>query len=120
MSSQKKKNILISIVLIALLVLVACNPNKSSETNGKDSDGNVKLEILSWWTAGGEADALSAVLEGFSARNPSIIVENAAVAGGGGANSQAVLSTRLQGGILQRYFKPRVEQTYYVGKQRDI
>jgi len=100
----------ISIVLLLTIVLIGCssNTNGSGGTNesgsntGNEGSGEgasqVKLEILSWWTAGGEADALNAVLDGFHAANPDIKVENAAVAGGAGSNAQTVLSARLAGG----------------------
>ncbi|MEH7379011.1 ABC transporter substrate-binding protein [Bacillus sp. JJ1533] len=91
----KKFSILVVFSIILSIILAGCN----SEEAGKGSDSSgAKLEILSWWTAGGEAEALNAVLDGFAEENPDIKIENAAVAGGGGANSQAVLSTRLQGG----------------------
>src|SRR5690625_3096663 len=95
---------------IALLALTACGSNGSggaagtdapadNDAGSSDSDGGTTtLDILSWWTAGGEAEALDAVVSGFTAEHSNIQIENSAVAGGAGANSQAVLSTRLQGG----------------------
>ena len=91
-----KRNLLFVLVLIFAIFLTACGSSESKEAEGS-SDGT-KLDILSWWTAGGEADALNSILEGFEDEYPDITIENSAVAGGGGANSQAVLSTRLQGG----------------------
>jgi glucose/mannose transport system substrate-binding protein len=64
----------------------------------KNENQKVELEILSWWTAGGEAEALDAIIEGFEELHPDVSIVNAAVAGGAGMNSQAVLSSRLQGG----------------------
>lgn len=57
-----------------------------------------QLEIMSWWTGGGEAEALNAIVEGFKAINPEIEVINSAVAGSGGTNAQAVLGVRMAGG----------------------
>nr|WP_099361199.1 ABC transporter substrate-binding protein [Fredinandcohnia onubensis] len=95
MKLVKKLSILALFSIMLSTILAACN----TEETGKDTGSSgTKLEILSWWTAGGEAEALNAVLDGFAETNPDIKVENAAVAGGAGANSQAVLSTRLQGG----------------------
>jgi glucose/mannose transport system substrate-binding protein len=56
------------------------------------------LEVFSWWTSPGEAKALQALFDAFTAANPGVEVVNATVAGGGGVNAKAVLQTRLQGG----------------------
>jgi glucose/mannose transport system substrate-binding protein len=57
-----------------------------------------QLEVFSWWTGGGEAAGLDAMIRIFSQENPDIRFINAAVAGGGGTNARAVLATRLQAG----------------------
>jgi glucose/mannose transport system substrate-binding protein len=57
-----------------------------------------KLEIFSWWTAGGEANALKALFDVYSKRNPGVQIINATVAGGAGTNAKAVLKTRILGG----------------------
>ena len=57
-----------------------------------------KLEIFSWWTAGGEAEGLAAMFDIYSAQYPEVEIVNATVAGGAGTNAKAVLATRLQGG----------------------
>lgn len=57
-----------------------------------------KLEIFSWWTAGGEADGLNAMFEIYKQRYPGVEIINATVAGGAGTNAKAVLKTRMQGG----------------------
>jgi glucose/mannose transport system substrate-binding protein len=57
-----------------------------------------RLEIFSWWTAGGEADALKALLDVYHKRNPNVRIINATVAGGAGTNAKAVLKTRMIGG----------------------
>ena len=57
-----------------------------------------KLEIFSWWTAGGEAEALNAVFALYHARYPAVTIVNATVAGGAGTNAKAVLKTRMLGG----------------------
>jgi glucose/mannose transport system substrate-binding protein len=57
-----------------------------------------KLEIFSWWTAGGEAEGLNKMFEVYSAMYPDVEIINATVAGGAGTNAKAVLATRLQGG----------------------
>lgn len=57
-----------------------------------------KLEIFSWWTAGGEAEGLAGMFKIFSGLYPNVEIINATVAGGAGTNAKAVLATRLTGG----------------------
>jgi glucose/mannose transport system substrate-binding protein len=54
-----------------------------------------QVEVFSWWTAGGEADGLEAMLGVFANQYPQYEFVNAAVAGGAGTNARAVLATRL-------------------------
>ena len=58
------------------------------------------LEIFSWWTSGGEVEALNALYEIFSAQYPDVEIQNAALAGGAGqgGNMKALLETRMMGG----------------------
>jgi glucose/mannose transport system substrate-binding protein len=55
-----------------------------------------EVEVFSWWTGGGEAAGLEAMIEVFNAKYPGVEFINAAVAGGAGTNARAVLATRLQ------------------------
>jgi ABC-type xylose transport system substrate-binding protein len=57
-----------------------------------------KVEVFSWWTGGGEAAGLDAMIVVFKAQYPGIEFINAAVAGGAGTNARAVLASRLQAG----------------------
>jgi glucose/mannose transport system substrate-binding protein len=57
-----------------------------------------KIEIFSWWTAGGEAEGLQALFDIYSKLYPDVEIINATVAGGAGANAKAVLKTRMLGG----------------------
>lgn len=57
-----------------------------------------KLEIFSWWTAGGEAEGLSGMFSAYKKLYPGVEIVNATVAGGAGTNAKAVLATRLTGG----------------------
>lgn len=56
------------------------------------------LEIFSWWTGGGEAAGLEALIARFSEMYPNVNIVNSAVAGGSGVNARAVLTTRMLGG----------------------
>ncbi|MFN8492030.1 MAG: ABC transporter substrate-binding protein [Caldilineaceae bacterium] len=66
---------------------------------GKAAAGG-QLEIFSWWTAGGEVEALNALYEIFKKKYPGVEIQNAALAGGAGqgGNMKALLETRMQGG----------------------
>ena len=63
-------------------------------------EGNMasEVEVFSWWTGGGEAAGLEAMIKVFNEKYPDITFDNAAVAGGAGTNARAVLATRLQAG----------------------
>ncbi len=65
---------------------------------GGGTSGGGKLEIFSWWTAGGEADGLAEMFKIYKQKYPNVSIVNAAVAGGAGSNAKAVLATRMQGG----------------------
>jgi glucose/mannose transport system substrate-binding protein len=78
----------IALVLGVSLALSACGGGGKSN----------KLEIFSWWTAGGEADGLKALFTIYNKQYPKVEIVNATVSGGAGTNAKAVLSTRLTGG----------------------
>lgn len=74
-------------------------PAESSESEAEaPAEGADRVEVFSWWTGGGEAAGLEAMIKVFNAKYPDIAFENAAVAGGAGTNARAVLATRLQAG----------------------
>jgi glucose/mannose transport system substrate-binding protein len=62
------------------------------------SDLAGQVEVFSWWTGGGEAAGLDAMIKVFGQQYPNVEFVNAAVAGGAGTNARAVLATRLQAG----------------------
>ena len=59
--------------------------------------GNKQLEVFSWWTSGGEAVALEALVKVYNHKNPGVEVRNAGITGGGGLATRPVLQTRLAG-----------------------
>jgi glucose/mannose transport system substrate-binding protein len=95
--------------MIAMLVLSACGPKAT------------KVEVFSWWTGGGEAAGLEAMIKVFNAKYPGVEFINAAVAGGAGTNARAVLATRLQAGDPPDSWQGHAGQeligTYVAGKQ---
>ncbi len=63
--------------------------------------GAGKLEIFSWWTAGGEVEGLNHLFDIYKRDNPGVEVINAAVAAQGagqGGEMKALLETRMLGG----------------------
>ncbi len=84
---------LMLLVLVLSTVLVACGGEEEEKVAGD-------LEIFSWWTSGGEVEALQAVYDIFSEEYPDVTIENAALAGGAGqgGNMKALLETRMMGG----------------------
>ena len=104
---MNRKSIFFSMLLLVSLLLTACaapaTSQPATEAPGATeeqpaAEGGGKLEVFSWWTSGGEADALDALFNQFKTYNPTAEVINATVAGGGGSNARAVLQTRLAGG----------------------
>jgi glucose/mannose transport system substrate-binding protein len=85
--------------VLAALCLILCVTALPIHAGGaRESSGDRRLEIFSWWTAGGEAEGLAAMFEIFRARYPQVSIINATVAGGAGSNAKAVLATRMQMG----------------------
>ncbi len=67
---------------------------------GSEGEAGGKLEIFSWWTSGGEVEALNARIRHFQREVSGYQIENAALAGGQGqgGNMKALLETRMMGG----------------------
>ena len=79
----------LSLLTIAALLPAACQPIPPAQ------QATGKLEIFSWWTAGGEVDGLNAMYAAYKQQYPGVEIVNATVAGGAGSNAKAVLATRL-------------------------
>jgi len=95
---------LIAVLVLSALVLTACGAPAAEEPAAEEpaapeeAEVGAQVEVFSWWTGGGEAAGLDAMIEVFGAEYPDIEFINAAVAGGAGTNARAVLATRLQAG----------------------
>ncbi len=95
-------------VLVLALAVTGCAAPTAAPTGGEaaaPAGGEAaapaaggKLEVFSWWTSGGEAAALQALFDAYSAQYPDVEIVNATVAGGGGSAARGVLQTRLAGG----------------------
>ena len=82
--------VVVSAALAALLVSAAAAAGAPQQFR--------KLEVFSWWTAGGEAEALTALFDEYYKRHPDVWIVNATVAGGAGSVAKAVLVSRMLGG----------------------
>jgi glucose/mannose transport system substrate-binding protein len=108
--SKNKWYSLMTVLLVTVLALSACG-----------GGGGNKVEVFSWWTGGGEAAGLEAMVKVFNAEYPNVEFVNAAVAGGAGTNARAVLATRLQAGDPPDSWQGHAGQeligTYVAGNQ---
>ncbi|HUV06471.1 MAG TPA: ABC transporter substrate-binding protein [Spirochaetia bacterium] len=84
--------------LLLLLLPVTVMASGKTEAGSEKAEEMKKLEIMSWWTTGGEVLGLEAMFDVYKKLHPSVEIVNAAVAGSRGSNARAVLVTRMQGG----------------------
>jgi len=91
---------LLSVGRLACLatLLLSCAAPVALSAGGRPEARDPRLEIFSWWTAGGEAEGLAAMFQLYNAKFPTVQIINATVAGGAGSNAKAVLDTRMRGG----------------------
>ncbi len=99
---------LISLLAALALLASACGSSDDASSSGdtdtaggsdegaESSGDGASVEVFSWWTGGGEAAGLDAMIAVFAEADPGITFENSAVAGGAGTNARAVLASRLQ------------------------
>ncbi len=96
-----KKHLWITLLALFALVLSACGTATATPAPGGETGGEEMMEaveVFSWWTGGGEAAGLDAMITLFDSEYPDVDFINAAVAGGAGTNARAVLASRLQAG----------------------
>ena len=106
MFGKKVSLFAVALLVILSMVLTACGgaaptaaPETPAEQPGEEMPAEKQqVEVFSWWTGGGEAAGLDAMIKVFGEKYPDIEFVNAAVAGGAGTNARAVLATRLQAG----------------------
>jgi len=67
----------------------------TEDGSGDGSEGSNALEIVHWWTAGGEKEALDALLSGFKEAYPDVTVENNPAPGGAGSALDTVIKNRV-------------------------
>lgn len=93
-----RRNILRATGAAAVAGVAGCSGNNkdttSKDTAGKGDKGG-KLEIVHWWTAGGEKQALNALIEGFKKRYPEVKVVPNPAPGGAGSALDTVIKSRV-------------------------
>src|SRR5574341_349318 len=93
-----QKKLLLALWLLVAVALVSCTPAAPATTEPTEAAGGEledQVEVFSWWTGGGEAAGLDAMIAVFNEKYPNVEFVNAAVAGGAGTNARAVLASRL-------------------------
>jgi glucose/mannose transport system substrate-binding protein len=63
--------------------------------SGGSGGGDSSLEVIHWWTAGGEQDAINALFEGFKQEYPDVQINNNPAPGGAGSAQDAVVRNRI-------------------------
>ncbi len=111
--SRRRMIGLMSLLAAIALILTGCQGAATTEATSKPAAtakpadtavpadtvaANTSVEIFSWWTSGGEAAGLQAMIDQFQANNPGWVIVNTTTAGGAGTNAQAVLKNRMLGG----------------------
>jgi len=80
--------------------LAGCTGGGDDGGDGGDdggSEGDSEVEVVHWWTAGGEEDAIEALIEGFEEEYSDFSINNNPAPGGAGS----ALSTEIQDRVLQ-------------------
>ncbi|PQP16519.1 ABC transporter substrate-binding protein [Rhodococcus opacus] len=108
----------------ALITLLGGCSRSGTEATPPSTDKTNQLDVLSWWTSGSEAKALSVLLDDFRAAHPGVNVVNGAVAGGAGSNAAVVLAQRLQAGnppdVWQTFIGSSLEEYVARGRIADV
>ncbi|HYJ67427.1 MAG TPA: ABC transporter substrate-binding protein [Nocardioidaceae bacterium] len=81
-------------ILAAATMLTACG----DDDDGGSSSSSGDVEIMTWWTEGGEKAGLDALIENFDKDYPDETLQSTPIAGGGGSNAKKVILQRLQTG----------------------
>jgi glucose/mannose transport system substrate-binding protein len=85
-----------TIGFLGLVMVCAGLQGCGSSVEGADDTADQTLEVFNWWTNPGEVDALTAVLNAYSARYPKTSVINSQVVGN--SKAQETLRDRMVGG----------------------
>lgn len=119
---MQMKPMVSAILLFSILFAWGCS-NDDDKPNTKDTDVQDSIEIFSWWTSGGEAEALQALIDAFTSDYPEVDVVNVSAELGHGQDAKAELATRMAANNPPDTFQlgPRDFQTWveYQGAPAD-
>ena len=85
-------------IVLAWGLTTGCAPAESNSGNNGPGGLRGDFEFFSFWTAPGEAEGLDALLRVFSNAHPNVVVTNATVESGGGAEARVLLGQRMAAG----------------------
>ncbi|MFX1569529.1 MAG: ABC transporter substrate-binding protein [Promethearchaeota archaeon] len=86
-------------VLIAVITTAAVAAGVTYVVLAPSPEGEVDaLEIYHWWTSGGEAAAITALVDVFEAQYPDTTVQEVQIAGGGGFEMRVKIKTLMLAG----------------------
>jgi glucose/mannose transport system substrate-binding protein len=80
---------------LTVALLLALPASGFGKTEASGSAKKSELAVFSWWTGGGEAHGLAALIKIWNKQHPTVPFKNETVAGGAGSNAKAVLAQRL-------------------------
>src|SRR6266508_6600015 len=80
---------------VTVALLLALPASGYGKTDVRSSAQKSQLAVFSWWTGGGEAHGLQALIKIWNKNHPNTPFKNETVAGGAGSNAKAVLAQRL-------------------------
>ncbi|MBN2341658.1 MAG: carbohydrate ABC transporter substrate-binding protein [Deltaproteobacteria bacterium] len=100
---MKVKFSILFVLLLSMVLLAGCDDGDSGDDNGDtddptDSDSSTdgqSIEIFSWWTSGGEAEALQALIDAFNDEYPEVDVVNVSAILGHGQDAREELANRM-------------------------
>lgn len=92
------------LIASSALCLAASAPLAGCGSSATPAEDSHIVEIFSWWTQGGEKDALDAMITYHLKAHPEEKIVNAAQQGGG-VDAQALLASRIQEGVYPDTFQ---------------
>jgi ABC-type sugar transport system, periplasmic component len=108
-----KKTKLTAILATGVVIFVAF-----SGCIGGEKEEKAELQIVHWWTAGGEKEAINALFSMYRDKYPNIGINEEPISGGAGADMKAVMKTQIFAGNPPSTFQVHIGyelKPYYDG-----
>lgn len=94
--SVSRRRLLQTTATVSAVSFAGCMGGGDGNNNNSSSSGDSNtLEIIHWWTAGGEQEAFNALIEGFQEEYPDVEINNNPAPGGAGSAQDAVVRNRV-------------------------